>query len=74
MNAKPSSSAQVAIVGAGPVGLGLAIELGQRGIRCLLIERYETPQPIPKGQNLTQPSGYTEPLLHAWRLKVKAQA
>jgi malate synthase len=21
-----------------------------------------------------QPSGYTEPLLHAWRLKVKAQA
>jgi len=56
MNAKPSSSAQVAIVGAGPVGLGLAIELGQRGIRCLLIERYETPQPIPKGQNLTQRS------------------
>ena len=56
MNAKPSSSVQVAIVGAGPVGLGLAIELGQRGIRCLLIERYETPQPIPKGQNLTQRS------------------
>jgi malate synthase len=25
-----------------------------------------------KGQ--TQPSGYTEPLLHAWRLKVKAAA
>jgi len=23
-------------------------------------------------QGLTQPSGYTEPLLHAWRLKVKA--
>jgi malate synthase len=25
-------------------------------------------------QGLRQPSGYTEPLLHAWRLKVKAQA
>jgi 2-polyprenyl-6-methoxyphenol hydroxylase-like FAD-dependent oxidoreductase len=45
---------QVVISGGGPVGLGLAIELGQRGIRCLLIERYVTPRPIPKGQNLTQ--------------------
>jgi len=24
--------------------------------------------------SLAQPSGYTEPLLHAWRLKVKAAA
>ena len=23
-------------------------------------------------KGLSQPSGYTEPLLHAWRLKVKA--
>jgi malate synthase len=23
-------------------------------------------------QGMAQPSGYTEPLLHAWRLKVKA--
>ena len=23
-------------------------------------------------KGLTQPSGYTEPLLHAWRLKVQA--
>ena len=30
---------QVLIVGAGPVGLALAIELGQRGVRCLLVER-----------------------------------
>ncbi|WP_342131054.1 FAD-dependent monooxygenase [Hydrogenophaga sp. OTU3427] len=29
----------VLIVGAGPVGLALAIELGHRGISCLLIER-----------------------------------
>jgi 2-polyprenyl-6-methoxyphenol hydroxylase-like FAD-dependent oxidoreductase len=45
---------QVLIVGGGPVGMGLAIELGQRGIRCVVVERYASPQPIPKGQNLTQ--------------------
>ena len=32
---------KVLIVGAGPVGLALAIELGQRGIACLVIERNE---------------------------------
>jgi 4-hydroxyisophthalate hydroxylase len=45
---------QVIIVGAGPVGLGLAIELGLRGIRCVIVERRLTPQQIPKGQNRTQ--------------------
>jgi 4-hydroxyisophthalate hydroxylase len=45
---------QVIIVGGGPVGVALAVELGQRGISCLLVERYMTPQRIPKGQNLTQ--------------------
>ncbi|MDX1330399.1 MAG: FAD-dependent monooxygenase, partial [Burkholderiaceae bacterium] len=45
---------QVLIVGGGPVGMGLAIELGQRGVSVVVVERYEQPQPIPKGQNLTQ--------------------
>ncbi|GHC76391.1 monooxygenase [Pseudorhodoferax aquiterrae] len=45
---------QVLIVGGGPVGMGLAIELGQRGIACTVVERHAQPQPIPKGQNLTQ--------------------
>jgi len=44
----------VIIVGGGPVGMGLAIELGQRGIRVIVVERHRRPQPIPKGQNLTQ--------------------
>ncbi|MCA1645694.1 MAG: FAD-dependent monooxygenase, partial [Chloroflexi bacterium] len=43
----------VAIVGGGPVGVALAVELGQRGTACVLVERHLTPQPIPKGQNLT---------------------
>ena len=46
--------AQVTIVGGGPVAFGLAIELGQRGISCLVVERYPSPSPIPRGQNLTQ--------------------
>jgi 2-polyprenyl-6-methoxyphenol hydroxylase-like FAD-dependent oxidoreductase len=32
-------SARVLIVGAGPAGLALAIELGHRGIACLVVER-----------------------------------
>jgi 2-polyprenyl-6-methoxyphenol hydroxylase-like FAD-dependent oxidoreductase len=54
MHTLNESTRQVLIVGGGPVGLGLAIELGLRGIRCTVVERYTQPQPIPKGQNLTQ--------------------
>jgi flavin-dependent dehydrogenase len=39
---------QVIIVGAGPVGLTLAVDLGRRGIRCTLIEQKEAPQFLPK--------------------------
>ena len=48
---------QVIIVGGGPVGLGLGIDLGQRGISVLIIEQYFTRQLIPKGQNMTQRTG-----------------
>lgn len=47
----------VTIIGAGPVGLALAIELAQRGICVTLVEKHHSPQHIPKGQNLTQRSG-----------------
>ncbi len=39
---------QVLIVGAGPVGLTLALDLGQRGVRCVLVERKEGPEFLPK--------------------------
>jgi len=39
---------EVLVVGAGPVGLTLAIALGQAGVRCTLIERKEAPQFLPK--------------------------
>jgi len=54
MNSRTESFAPVVIVGGGPVGVGLAIDLGLRGIPSIVVERYATPQPIPKGQNLTQ--------------------
>src|SRR6185295_12699126 len=38
----------VLIVGAGPVGLVLAIDLGQKGVRCTLLERKDAPQFLPK--------------------------
>jgi 2-polyprenyl-6-methoxyphenol hydroxylase-like FAD-dependent oxidoreductase len=39
---------EVLIVGAGPVGLTLAIALGLEGVRCTLIEQKEAPQFLPK--------------------------
>jgi 2-polyprenyl-6-methoxyphenol hydroxylase-like FAD-dependent oxidoreductase len=38
----------VIVAGAGPVGLTLAIDLGRRGVRCLIIERNQTTAPFPK--------------------------
>jgi 3-(3-hydroxy-phenyl)propionate hydroxylase len=37
----PSETATIAIVGAGPVGLAMAIELGSLGHRILLLNRYD---------------------------------
>jgi 2-polyprenyl-6-methoxyphenol hydroxylase-like FAD-dependent oxidoreductase len=44
----PSDATQVLIVGAGPVGLTLALDLGQRGVRCTLVERNTTSIQLPK--------------------------
>jgi len=45
---------QVGIVGGGPVGVALALDLGLRGISCALVETRPGLSKIPKGQNLTQ--------------------
>jgi 2-polyprenyl-6-methoxyphenol hydroxylase-like FAD-dependent oxidoreductase len=39
---------EVLIVGAGPTGLTLAIDLGKRGVRCILVEQKERPAFLPK--------------------------
>jgi 2-polyprenyl-6-methoxyphenol hydroxylase-like FAD-dependent oxidoreductase len=38
----------VIVAGAGPVGLTLAIDLGRRGVRCVLVERKPAPAFLPK--------------------------
>ncbi len=42
----------VLIVGAGPTGLTLAIDLGRRGVRVTLIERKERPAFLPKMERI----------------------
>ena len=54
---KAMVDAPVAIVGGGPVGLGLAIDLALRGVRTVVLERGTELHRIPKGQNLTQRTG-----------------
>jgi 2-polyprenyl-6-methoxyphenol hydroxylase-like FAD-dependent oxidoreductase len=39
---------EVLVVGAGPVGLTLAIDLGRRGVRCILLEKKPAPEFLPK--------------------------
>ena len=53
----------VVIIGGGPVGLALAVELGLRDIPCTVIERRTEAHWIPKGQNLTQ---RTLDLFYSW--------
>src|SRR5258708_30051836 len=43
-----TSKASVVIAGAGPVGLGLACELGLRGIDCLMVEKRDGTVTVPK--------------------------
>src|SRR5437868_15520912 len=40
----------VLIVGAGPAGLGAAIELGQRGISCLVVEQHDRVGVAPRAK------------------------
>jgi 2-polyprenyl-6-methoxyphenol hydroxylase-like FAD-dependent oxidoreductase len=70
-NSAQHSTVDVIIVGGGPVGMGLAIELGQRNIRCVVVERYLEPQRIPKGQNLTQ---RTMEHFHFWGAEKRLRA
>jgi 2-polyprenyl-6-methoxyphenol hydroxylase-like FAD-dependent oxidoreductase len=43
-----STNTDVLVVGAGPVGLTLAFDLGRRGVRCTLIEKKAAPEFLPK--------------------------
>jgi 2-polyprenyl-6-methoxyphenol hydroxylase-like FAD-dependent oxidoreductase len=45
-------TSDVLIVGAGPTGLTLAIDLGRRGVRCTIIEQKERPAFLPKMERI----------------------
>jgi 2-polyprenyl-6-methoxyphenol hydroxylase-like FAD-dependent oxidoreductase len=47
-----SLDTEVLIVGGGPTGLTLAIDLGKRGVRCTLIEQKERPAFLPKMERI----------------------
>ena len=62
---------EVLVVGAGPVGSALAIELGRAGIRCLVVERRtgRSPQPRAKLTNIR-----TMTLLRRWGVAGEVRA
>src|ERR1700749_1696001 len=47
---------QVIVAGGGPTGLGLAVQLGLRGISCIVVESRASGHRIPKGQYLVHRS------------------
>lgn len=53
MSATKEFNLPVLIVGGGPVGLALAVELGVRGIKCMLVEQGDGSILVPKMSQLT---------------------
>jgi 2-polyprenyl-6-methoxyphenol hydroxylase-like FAD-dependent oxidoreductase len=64
-------SHQVIIVGGGPVGAALALDLGLRGVSCVVIERRVGLANIPKGQGLNARSLEH---FHRWGLEDELRA
>ena len=58
----------VIVVGAGPVGLTLAIDLGRRGVRTLLVERDPTTKPWPK---MDRSNARTMEFIVAWASPIR---
>ena len=47
------ASTDVLIIGAGPVGLSMALALGHLGIGCIVVEKHGSPMDFPRGRAVT---------------------
>ncbi len=52
MSAHDEGAAPVVVVGAGPSGLAVATLLGQYGVECLVLDRWEGVYPLPRAVHL----------------------
>lgn len=50
---RPAAETDVLIVGAGPIGLSMALALRHLGIRCLVVEKHVSPMHFPRGRGVT---------------------
>jgi 2-polyprenyl-6-methoxyphenol hydroxylase-like FAD-dependent oxidoreductase len=64
------SKVPVLICGGGPVGLALAIELGLRGVECVLVEQGDGTVPVPK---MSQLSTRTMEFCRRWGIAEQAK-
>ncbi|MFI0424817.1 FAD-dependent monooxygenase [Spongiactinospora sp. 9N601] len=64
------SDVEVLVVGGGPVGLSMSVELSRHGISSLLVERHESTSIFPKARLL---STRTMELVRAWGVQAKVE-
>src|SRR6185503_17297317 len=55
-------SPEVLVLGAGPVGLGAALELARFGVRTVVIEKHEGTSWHPKTRSIDTPPGWKSPI------------
>jgi 2-polyprenyl-6-methoxyphenol hydroxylase-like FAD-dependent oxidoreductase len=57
------ASTQVVVAGGGPVGLAAAVDLGRRGIQCLVVEPRADRLQYPSALQDDQRGGHRSPLM-----------
>jgi len=71
MSQDPTPRVPVAVIGAGPVGLTVALELAHQGVRSVLIDRAASPTQFPK---MDVTNGRSMELFRRWGLAARLRA